>query len=435
MREIGFVDQRVDYVMATETGVTTRRSGRLAAVLTVMTLCVLAAPGVASADPGNPSDGQISAAQQAANAAAAQVGQITTELATAQTQVGHAEAAANIALGAFETKQADYHSAQTAALQAQAAAHQSQAARAEAEAAVATFARNSYMQGSTSPGFQAALTSDGPQQMLERNVLLAAANSHRTDVLAQMTTAQQQATAADDAATAALAKAATLQQQAQSDLNSATTLENQARQESGALQAQQAQLQAQLQTAQQTLVGLQGARAAALTYQQQQAAALAAQTASYSRPSASTPAPVVTTSSRGNTSAAQTAMNAALRYVGQMYAWGGGSLTGPSEGFGPDVGVIGFDCSGLTRYAYAQAGVHLPRVAADQYAAFPTVASPQPGDLVFYASDPSDPSTIHHVAMYLGNGQMIEAPESGERIHVTAMRYGYEYIGAVRPSA
>jgi cell wall-associated NlpC family hydrolase len=118
-----------------------------------------------------------------------------------------------------------------------------------------------------------------------------------------------------------------------------------------------------------------------------------------------------------------------------MYAWGGGSLTGPSEGFGPDVGVIGFDCSGLTRYAYAQAGITLPRVAADQYAAFPRVSGLQPGDLVFYATDPSDPSTIHHVAMYLGDGQMIEAPESGERVHVTAMRYGYEYIGAVRPSA
>ena len=118
-----------------------------------------------------------------------------------------------------------------------------------------------------------------------------------------------------------------------------------------------------------------------------------------------------------------------------MYAWGGGSLTGPSEGFGPDAGVIGFDCSGLTRYAYAQGGIQLPRVAADQYAASPKVADLQPGDLVFYATDPGDPATIHHVAMYLGNDRIIEAPESGEPVQVTTMRYGYEYIGAVRPSA
>ena len=100
----------------------------------------------------------------------------------------------------------------------------------------------------------------------------------------------------------------------------------------------------------------------------------------------------------------------------------------------PDVGVVGFDCSGLTRYAYAQAGIAIPRVAADQFAVLPKVTHLRPGDLAFYATDPNDPSTIHHVVMYLGKGQIIEAPESGERVHVTSMRYGYEYIGAVRPS-
>ena len=53
---------------------------------------------------------------------------------------------------------------------------------------------------------------------------------------------------------------------------------------------------------------------------------------------------------------------------------------------------------------------------------------------MFYAFDTSDPSTIHHVALYLGGGQMIEAPESGMTVRVTAMRWS-GYIGAVRPSA
>jgi cell wall-associated NlpC family hydrolase len=63
------------------------------------------------------------------------------------------------------------------------------------------------------------------------------------------------------------------------------------------------------------------------------------------------------------------------------------------------------------------------------------VSSLQPGDLVFWATDPNDPATIHHVAMYVGAGQVIEAPESGQRIKIVPMWYGYEYIGAARPTA
>ena len=406
-------------------------TGRGAAMLAAAAVCLLLAPPTARAASVNPSDGQISAAQQAASAAAAQVGQITAQLVAAQTQVAHAQAAANIALGRSETTQADYQNARLAAQKAKDAARQAEAARADAQAKVATFARSSYIQGSTSPGFAAALTSDGPVQMLERTALLAAATSHRTDVLGQMTTAQHRAAAADDVATIALDRAGSIQQQAQAELTAATTLEISARQQNSALQAQQSQLTAQLQTAQQTLLGLQGARAVAVADEQRQASARAAASSVSRGPSSI----AVTTNSGGNASAARTAINAAMAYVGQMYAWGGGSLAGPSEGWGPDVGVIGFDCSGLTRYAYAQAGISIPRVASDQYTGLPKVANLQPGDLVFWATDPSDAATIHHVAMYLGGGQVVEAPESGQRVKVVPMWYGFEYIGAVRPSA
>jgi cell wall-associated NlpC family hydrolase len=405
------------------------RLARGAATAVVAVACLLATPAAALAAGVNPSDGQISAAQKAAGDAAAQVGTIAAELATAESQAGRAEAAANIALGRFESTQADYQRAEAAAQQAQDVARQADAARAEAQAKVGAFARSSYVEGSTSPGFAAALTADGPAQLLERTALLAAANAHRTDVLAEMTTAAQRAADAGAAATVALGTAAAVKQLAQAALTTATDLEVRARQQAGALKAQQTALRARLQTAQQHLLGLQNARAAAVADEQRQAAARAAAAA------ASSNAVVTLAGSRGSTAAARTAIGAALRYVGQMYAWGGGSLNGPSWGWGPDVGVVGFDCSGLTRYAYAQAGISIPRVAADQYAALPKVSSLRPGDLVFYATDPNDPATIHHVAMYLGSGQMIEAPESGERVHVTAMRYGYEYIGAVRPGA
>ncbi len=110
-------------------------------------------------------------------------------------------------------------------------------------------------------------------------------------------------------------------------------------------------------------------------------------------------------------------------------------MTGPSVGWGIDAGVVGFDCSGLTRYAYAQAGISIPRNSIAQYTSLPKVSASnlQRGDLVFYATNTSDPGTIHHVALYLGGGSMIEAPESGLTVRVTAMRWG-EFIGGARPS-
>jgi cell wall-associated NlpC family hydrolase len=105
-------------------------------------------------------------------------------------------------------------------------------------------------------------------------------------------------------------------------------------------------------------------------------------------------------------------------------------------GWGIDAGVVGFDCSGLTRYAYAQAGIIIQRQSTMQYMSLPHVsgADLQRGDLVFYAFDTSNPWTIHHVALYLGGGMMIEAPESGLTVRVTPMRWT-GFIGGARPSA
>jgi cell wall-associated NlpC family hydrolase len=138
----------------------------------------------------------------------------------------------------------------------------------------------------------------------------------------------------------------------------------------------------------------------------------------------------------GSSPAITTAIEAALRAVGTPYAWGGGTLFGPGVGFGIDAGVVGFDCSGLTRFAYAQAEIGVARNSRAQYATLPKVARSdlQPGDLVFWANDVTDPTTIHHVALYLGSGYIVEAPYSGARVRVRSM-YWSGYIGAVRPSA
>jgi cell wall-associated NlpC family hydrolase len=130
------------------------------------------------------------------------------------------------------------------------------------------------------------------------------------------------------------------------------------------------------------------------------------------------------------------AIDAATAYLGTSYAWGGGGSNGPGPGLPPDAGVVGFDCSGLTQYAYAQAGISIPRNSRAQYSSLPKVSrgSLQAGDLVFWASDPSNWQTIHHVAIYLGDGRVVQAPESGDVVKISNMWWS-GYAGAVRPSA
>ena len=116
-----------------------------------------------------------------------------------------------------------------------------------------------------------------------------------------------------------------------------------------------------------------------------------------------------------------TALRAAESRLGLPYVWG---AAGPAS----------FDCSGLVQWSFAQAGVSMPRVAADQARTGPAVpvSQLQPGDLLFYHTDPTDPGYISHVAIYLGSGSMIEAPEPGMDVHVVPADVGSQFAGAVR---
>jgi cell wall-associated NlpC family hydrolase len=86
--------------------------------------------------------------------------------------------------------------------------------------------------------------------------------------------------------------------------------------------------------------------------------------------------------------------------------------------------------------AYRSAGVSLPRTSRQQWYGGPHVPSMldlEPGDLVFYAYDLRDPSTIHHLGMYIGGGLMVEAPYTGSVVRVRSINRP-DYIGAVRPT-
>lgn len=96
------------------------------------------------------------------------------------------------------------------------------------------------------------------------------------------------------------------------------------------------------------------------------------------------------------------------------YSWGGGTTSGPSRGFGRGAGTTGFDCSSLVQYAYAKAGIRLPRVSQDQQRATTSVSrvDAKPGDLVFYGTP------AWHVAIYLGGGKMLAAPKTGDVVKI-----------------
>jgi peptidoglycan DL-endopeptidase CwlO len=98
---------------------------------------------------------------------------------------------------------------------------------------------------------------------------------------------------------------------------------------------------------------------------------------------------------------------------------------------GPD----SYDCSGLTMRAWQAAGVPLYRTSRDQYRQVRKISYDdlRPGDLVFWGTNPSNPGSVYHVAMYIGGGQIVEAPRPGLTVRVTAMRWSSTMPYAGRP--
>ena len=116
---------------------------------------------------------------------------------------------------------------------------------------------------------------------------------------------------------------------------------------------------------------------------------------------------------------ASTAIATAMTYLGVPYVWGG-------ESYG------GVDCSGLTMLAWESAGVDLPHLSRAQYGygTHVSLGDMEAGDLIFWSSDGTQ-SGIYHVAMYLGDGEMIEAPTFGVPVRVTGV---YSW-GSIMPYA
>jgi cell wall-associated NlpC family hydrolase len=395
--------------------------------------------------PPNPSDSDLNNSKNEATAKAGEVGRLTNQLAQAEQKLSQLQDDVELKQEEANKALVDLQSAQDAAAQAE---NDAKAARTEADAAAAaiekarddlkTFAAASFQQGSTVGSLSAYLSADSPKDMLARAQLLDAVGGDRLNALDRLQQAQTDKSNKDSAAR----KAAEIAQQKQDAARQAKTSADSA--QSSAIHAQDSQasqntqleknksdVEQQLYTAQSKVSGLQGQRQRYQDWLAQKQredderarqAALDSSGGGGGRP-ASRPAAGPAGSS------IEAVIARALSKIGLPYAWGGGNGSGPTRGIRDggvadrygDYNKIGFDCSGLMIYAFA--GVRgLPHYSGYQYTAGRRVPLSQMrrGDMLFWGGA----GGIHHVALYLGGGQMVEAPQSGLRVRVAPVRYG-----------
>ncbi len=376
-------------------------------------------------------DGATSAAVQAQQTQAAQSQQLALNRNKAQYAVDQARGAVAGLQGqrqAFEQWDAQRRAEEAAA--ARAAAEEAAREQAAAEAAV----RQQQAEAAARQE-QAAAAARQEQAAAAARQEQAAAAARQEQAAAAARQEQADAAAAEARAAAAEAEAAAAGrlQEAQ-----AAAAERQQQAEAAASAARRASAAAERQQqAEAAASAARRASAAAERQQQAEAAASAARRAAEAAASAPAPrapsyTPPAPSGDGGGSSATgdpQTVINRALSRLGARYSWGGGNYNGPTVGV-RDGGVadsygdyysVGFDCSGLMMYAFAAAGIYLPHFSGYQYTSGTQVplSRMQPGDMIFYGDGGSE-----HVALYMGNGKMIEAPESGEVVKVSPVRYG-----------
>ncbi|PRY50475.1 cell wall-associated NlpC family hydrolase [Geodermatophilus tzadiensis] len=282
--------------------------------------------------------------------------------------------------------------------QQQAAAEQADRAAADARSQLDALdgrlrevARSAYTAGDSMAELDLLMTSDSAEDFVSSLAILDRIAGHTTDVLAEV----GEAAAAAHRAQADAEQAETAAQRSLDDLSAQ---EDRLRDDVADYQEQVAALTAAEQEA---AAAAQRALAAQQAGSVGQSAPAGAGPAAAPAPAASAPAPAP---AGGGSGAAQTAVQTALAQVGDAYVWGAG---------GPDA----FDCSGLTQYAYAAAGISLPHSSRMQSQMGTAVsrAELQPGDLIFYYSP------VSHVAMYIGNGQMVHASTSTQPVKVVSV--------------
>ena len=421
--------------------------------LTAIAACaLLVLPQMAQAAP---SEEEIAAAQAAEEAAKMSVAQIEVKLAEVNASAATAMQNAQIAGEDLNVASIALNEATATANQASADADAAEAAFQEGKQQIASVAQAAYRGGGgTLDALAPYLDSDGLRSVETKQAGISSFSSSAEAKMQNVAALEQVAKVTRDAANTALAnqKAATDEVQKRTDAaNQAATA---AQNEAARVAAQRGAYVQELATKQNTTVELINEREAALEAERQEAARIAAEQAaaaaeaqrqadaaaaaeraaaanasssydddgdddySYSTPSYSYEEPSYSAPSYSG-GGADTAIATAKSYLGVPYVWGG-------ESYG------GVDCSGLTMLAWESAGVDLPHLSRAQYSygTHVPIGSMEAGDLIFWSSNGTQ-SGIYHVAIYLGGGQMIEAPTFGVPVRITGV---YSW-GSIMPYA
>ncbi|WP_433633426.1 NlpC/P60 family protein [Nocardia sp. CA-120079] len=450
----------------------------------LVTAAVLVTAGPVAAvppAPPNPSDSQIADAGAQVDARVTEVGALINQVAVTDQKLQELDGA--IARKREEVNRAlvDLQDARDAADAAAAAVVRTQRELSDAGAQVDQARRNFdqfAVQAYTRPAATSMVTylsSATPDVALSRARVVTLVSKNQQSVLDSLRRAQieqgNRNAIARQAKSAADAAAAVAEQKKTDAENAVAAVkaeqDQQAAQREGLLR-ERAVAQGRLDQARANVAGLQGQReayqawdeqrkaeeaairaaaaaAAARAAQDQAAKDRAAQAGEGKRPhiqmegspSPRQTRPRVTMPSIGGSEAIETVVDRAMSQLGVVYAWGGGDEDGPTLGIRDggvadsygDYNKVGFDCSGLMIYAFAGIGVSLPHYSGYQYNAGTRVpvAERSRGDMLFWG-----PNGSEHVALYLGNGKMVEAPQSGEVVRVSPVREGGIMPYAVR---
>jgi cell wall-associated NlpC family hydrolase len=448
-----------------------RRAALVVTTLAVVafTLGSTALPASAAKKPVIPSQSQVDKANADAQAKAVQIGQTEAQLAAANASMLKLNDQVETLVEAYDGANAKVDAAQQQLAKAQSDLAAAVKARADAQIQMNLFAADSYRGASGLDRLSALMTSDSPSAFLTRAATLSALARHQQSVIALMTSTQTAQSAAQDAANQALSDQQAVLASAANAKDAALAAVNSQAGQVAAINATQLELQAQLAVLRGTAKDLATARAQGLKRQAEEAAAaaaaaaaaraaaakaaaIAAALAAQQRQEEAAAAAAAAASGNGSSSDSgnggivppgghsistpaqrQTAIAFAEGQVGLWYRWAGAGEVGPTVTANGTQNVAGYDCSGLTMRAYQAAGISLTHYTGAQWDNGVHVSRDQlqPGDLVFFATNTNDPSTIHHVGIYIGNGQMIDAPATGEQVGVhNAFRP--DYIGAVQ---
>jgi len=431
-----------------------RRARASALLLTGAVLLTGLAPVTgAQADPDYPTSGDVRRAKQRAAEALTDVKQIQAALDESTASVEAADLALSQAAEDYDEAKVELDEAKRAYAVAEAAAKQADRRLQSAQRDVGQLASQTYRGGGPIASLDVLFSPTGPDAVLERATLMHSVAAGQQRTLRRMDDARVSATALDRQAEHALQVQDAAARRMQAAQQAAQQRSDAAHEALSEQQALEGVLIGKLASARRTSVAVEQQRQRGLAEEarrrREEAERRRAEAAAEAERNARRNNGGSDNGGSGNGGSGGGSGSGSGDSGGSGGRSGGGS-GGDSGGGGTSSGTAGggasavswardriglpyrwagegpksYDCSGLTMKAWAQAGVSLPHSSRLQYRLTKHVsyANLRKGDLIFYATNPSNPSTIHHVTMYAGNGMMVEAPYTGAYVRVVPVR-------------